>query len=79
MYHIIIIMYICNMEKHILNRIKVVLVEKEISQTNLATKLGKGRVTVNRYCSNEKQPSLEILKKIADILEVSMCDLLVER
>lgn len=49
------------MEK--LNRIKVVLVEKDMTQIELATKLGKSYSTVNSYCTNRQQPTLEILKK----------------
>lgn len=62
-----------------LNRIKLVLVEKEVSQTELAKKLGKSFSTINAYCSNRKQPSLELLNKIADILSVSMKDLIVDK
>ena len=75
--------YICNqnniskMEK--LNRIKVVLVEKDMAQTELATKLGKSYSTVNSYCANRQQPTLEVLKKIASILSVEMKDLIVDK
>lgn len=62
-----------------LNRIKVVLVEKNISQTELANKLGKSFSTVNAYCCNRQQPTLEVLDKIAEFLHVNMKDLLVER
>lgn len=62
-----------------LNRIKLVLVEKEVSQTVLAKKLGKSFSTINAYCSNRKQPSLELLNEIADILSVSMKDLIVDK
>lgn len=59
-----------------LNRIKVVLVEKGISQTQLAEILGKSFSTVNAYCSNRQQPSLEQLHKIAEVLSVTPKDLL---
>ena len=62
-----------------LNRIKLVLVEKEVSQTELAKKLGKSFSTINDYCSNRKQPSFELLNEIADILSVSMKDLIVDK
>ena len=62
-----------------LNRIKCVLVEKDISQTQLAKDLGKSFSTINAYCSNRKQPSLELLSKIADALSVSMKDLIVDK
>ena len=61
-----------------INRIKSVLVEKDKSQTWLAEKLGKSFCTVNVYCTNRNQPSLETLKQIADILSVSIKDLIVD-
>ena len=61
-----------------LNRIKVALVEKGISQTDLAEKIGKSFSTVNAYCANRQQPSLEVLALIADCLSVSMKDLIVD-
>ena len=62
-----------------LNRIKAVLDEKGIKQTWLAEQLGKSFSTVNAYACNRKQPSLEILNKIAGILQVNMKDLLVDK
>ena len=62
-----------------LNRIKCVLVEKDISQIQLAKNLGKSFSTINAYCSNRKQPSLELPSKIADILSVSMKDLIADK
>ncbi len=65
------------MEK--LNRIKVVLVEKDMTQTKLATKLGESYSTVNSYCANRQQSTLEVLKKIASILSVEIKDLIVDK
>ena len=62
-----------------LNRIKLVLVEKEISQTQLAKELGKSFSTINVYCSNRKQPSLDLLNKIAEYLSVNIKDLIVDK
>ena len=62
-----------------LNRIKLVLVEKEISQTRLAKELGKSFSTINAYCSNRKQPSLDLLNKIAEYLSVNIKDLIVDK
>jgi transcriptional regulator with XRE-family HTH domain len=42
----------------------------------LAEKLGKSFNIVNDYCNNRRQPSLEVLYRIADILEVDITDLL---
>lgn len=61
-----------------LNRIKLVLVEKS-PKPNWQKKLGKSFSTINAYCSNRKQPSLELLNDIADILSVSMKDLIVDK
>ena len=49
-----------------INRLKIVLVEQEW----LAGQLGKNEATVSRWCSNTSQPSLEMLMKIASILNV---------
>lgn len=62
-----------------LNRIKLVLVEKDYSQTWLAEQIGKSFSTVNAYCSNRQQPTLEVLNKIAEVLSVSMTDLIVDK
>ncbi|MCC7148493.1 helix-turn-helix domain-containing protein [Altibacter lentus] len=62
-----------------MNRIKEVLEEKGIKQTWLADKLGKSYNMVNGYVQNRQQPRLEILYEIAEILEVSVKELLVEK
>ncbi len=62
-----------------MNRIKEVLEEKGIKQTWLAEKLGKSYNMVNGYVQNRQQPRLEILYEIAEILEVSVKELLVEK
>lgn len=59
-----------------LNRIKIVLVENDVSQTLLSEKLGKSFSTVNSYCCNRIQPSLDTLQRISEILEVDMKDLI---
>lgn len=61
-----------------LNRIKTILVEKDVSQTDLAKVIGKSFSTVNAYCCNRQQPSLELLYKIAEYLSVSIKDLLID-
>ncbi|MEQ8580075.1 MAG: helix-turn-helix transcriptional regulator [Balneola sp.] len=60
-----------------MNRIKEVLKEKEIKQIWLAEKLGKSYNMVNSYVQNRRQPSLEDLNRIANILEVDVKDLIV--
>ncbi len=53
-----------------INRLKVVLVEQNRTGKWLAEQLGKNEATVSRWCSNAAQPSLEMLVKIAAILNV---------
>ena len=54
----------------ILNRIKVVLVEKGKTGKWLADELGKTPCTVSKWCSNSIQPDLNTIDKIATILNV---------
>ena len=61
-----------------MNRIKEVLESKGIKQVWLADKLGKSYNMVNAYVQNRRQPTLELLYKIAEILQVEAKDLLVE-
>ena len=53
-----------------INRIKVVLAEQNKTGKWLAEQLQKNEATVSRWCSNTSQPSLEMLMKIAAILNV---------
>lgn len=53
-----------------INRLKVVLVEQNRTGKWLAEQLGKNEATVSRWCSNSSQPSLEMLVKIASILNI---------
>ena len=59
-----------------LNRIKTVLVERDLSQTWLADQIGKSFSTINAYCCNRQQPTLETLQKIANILHVDIKELI---
>ncbi|MFW6222070.1 MAG: helix-turn-helix transcriptional regulator [Bacteroidota bacterium] len=66
------------MSKKQLNRIRVVLAEKDRTNKWLAEKTGKNRTTVSRWCTNDMQPSLETLSQIAEVLDVDICDLIVK-
>ena len=59
-----------------MNRIKEILKEQGRSQTWLADKIGKSYVVITNYCNNKAQPSLPTLKKIANILDVDIRELL---
>ena len=59
-----------------LNRIKLVLVEKNKTGKWLADELGKTPSTVSKWCQNSIQPDLYTLEKIANLLGVDKRELL---
>ena len=59
-----------------INRLKVVIAEKKRTNKWLAEQLGKDQATVSKWCTNTSQPTLEMLIKIADALEVDIKELL---
>jgi putative transcriptional regulator len=59
------------------NRIKAVLAEKGKTNIWLAQELGKNKTSVSKWCTNDVQPPIETLFKIADVLEVDVRELLV--
>ncbi len=61
-----------------LNRIKVVLVEKQKTGKWLAEQLGKSNCTVSKWCSNTIQPDLKTFAQIAGLLNVKITDLINE-
>ena len=60
-----------------MNRIKEVLKEQGRTQTWLAEQIDKSYVIVTNYCNNNAQPSIETLRKIAEVLDVDVRELLV--
>lgn len=60
-----------------INRIKEVLVIRGVSQKELAAQLGKNPNSVTAMCNNKSQPHLKDLKRIAEILDVDIRELLV--
>lgn len=60
-----------------LNRLKIVLVEKKRTSKWLAEELGKNPSTVSKWCTNVSQPDLYTLKKIAELLDINIKDLLI--
>ena len=62
-----------------INRLKIVLVEQGKTGKWLAGQLGKNEATISRGCSNTSQPSLEMLMKIAELLDVDSRDLIISR
>ena len=58
-----------------LNRIKVMLAERMMSNKELAEQLGKDPATVSKWVTNTTQPSLENLIEIARCLKCEINDL----
>ena len=58
------------MESQKINRLKVVLVENGKTGKWLAEQVGKNEATISRWFSNKMQPSLDMLVKIASLLNV---------
>lgn len=65
------------MEEQKLNRIKVVLAEKDKTGIWLAAQIGKSNCTVSKYINQKVQPDLKTLNAIANALDVDVKDLLV--
>ena len=59
-----------------MNRIKEVLKDQGRTQTWLAQKINKSYVIVTNYCNNNSQPSIEVLRNIAKVLDVDVRELL---
>ena len=58
-----------------LNRIKVVLAERDLNNKWLAERIGKDPATVSKWATNKTQPSLEVLITIANVLDVTVQEL----
>lgn len=58
-----------------LNRIKVVLAEKNLQNKWLAEQIGRDQATVSKWVTNSAQPNLETLIKIAQVLRVEIGEL----
>ena len=59
-----------------LNRLKVVLAEKDLSNIWLSKKLGVSQATVSKWMTNSSQPNLETLIKISKVLNVDVSELI---
>ena len=59
-----------------LNRLKVILAEKKRTNKWLAEQLGCAPTTVSKWCTNSSQPSLEIIERIANLLDIDYTELI---
>ena len=74
-------LYICTKLKTFemddkLNRIKVVMAEKDKTGLWLSKQIGKSNTTVSKYINQRVQPDLKTLYAIADALDVDVKELL---
>ena len=63
------------MDNKALNRIKVMLAERMVTNKELAEMLGKDPATISKWVTNTTQPSLENLIDIARCLKCDISDL----
>lgn len=59
-----------------INRLKVLLAEKKRTNKWLCEQLGVNPTTVSKWCTNSSQPSLEMLFKMMDVLDVELNQLI---
>lgn len=63
------------MKRKAINRLKVVLAEKNLTSKWLAEQLGKNEATISRWCTNEVQPPIKTFVKIAEKLDIKLTSL----
>ena len=63
------------MENKPLNRIKVMLAERMVSNKDLAEMLGRDPATISKWVTNTSQPTLENLIEIARCLKCEINEL----
>ena len=59
-----------------INRLKIVLAEKEKTNNWLAEQLGRDKATISKWCTNTCQPDVETFIRISKLLNVDVSDLL---
>lgn len=64
--------------RHCGNQIRYFRKEAGLTQSQLAQRIGVSLNSVQRYEKNERQPSADLLLRIAEALEVSYIDLILE-
>lgn len=64
------------MKRKAINRLKVVLAEKNLTSKWLAEQLGKNEATISRWCTNDVQPTLKTLDEISKLLNISISELI---
>lgn len=54
------------------DNLKSILLDKGMSQQELATKIGKGKSSVSQYISGKTVPREDVQKKIAEVLDCTV-------
>lgn len=57
---------------HDINRLKVLLAEKKKTNKWLCEQLGVDPTTVSKWCTNSSQPSVEMIFRMMEILDVDI-------
>ena len=65
-----------NMNGNNMYRLNVVLAEKNIQSKWISEQLGVSRATVSKWVNNTSQPSLEMIDKLAKLLDIDYTELL---
>lgn len=60
-----------------MNRIKEILTMQGRTQAWLAGRIGKSYVVTTNYVNNKTQPSIPVLYRIAEVLDIDVRELLV--
>lgn len=59
-----------------LNQLKLVLVKKKKTNKWLAEQLNVNQTTVSKWCTNTSQPDLATLKRISELLNVNVSEII---
>ena len=59
-----------------LNQLKLVLVKKKKTNKWLAEQLNVNQTTVSTWCTNTSQPDLATLKRISELLDVNVSEII---
>ena len=64
------------MEPKNLNRLRVIIADKNWTNKWLSEQLGVGQATISKWVQNNAQPNLEMLIKLSKLLNVDINDLI---
>ena len=59
-----------------LNQLKLVLVKKKKTNKWLAEQRNVNQTTVSKWCTNTSQPDLATLKRISELLDVNVSEII---